>query len=213
MAVDTKQIMDLMDEYTGKISAHLGQRFDAKRHDDPGKLLFANMEHSLFMCNEIKRFCVELSSINLSSGDAKHWDNQKKYHSLREKVMRWLGWLQRTLCFFDLYCLEACKKHVMPPGEEFRKDGGTPQLTGKHGVLCASDQTPMAKMVEKAGLQLNPDREIFGVKPEIAMRASHIRTILQGLEPDQVVAVLGEVGYCTHCGSQEGHRCQCTNDD
>lgn len=189
MAVDTKQIMDLMDEYTGKVSAYLGQRFDAKRHDDPGNLLFANMEHSLFMCNEIKRFCVELSSINLSSGDAQHWNNQKKYHSLREKVMRWLGWLQRTLCFFDLYCLEACKKHVMPPGEEFRKDGGTP------------------------GLQLNPDREIFGVKPEIAMRASHIRTILQGLEPDQIVAVLREVGYCTYCGSSEGHGCHCTNDE
>lgn len=141
MALDTPRIISLMDDYEVKIrnSVYLGVK--PVRHENPGHEMKPNMEHALFMAGEIKAMCDRAMNINLAVLDMNEaMDRMDEMRSIREKIMRWLGWLQCTLCFFRLCTLDDCKRHIMPLGEEFKADGGSPQLT------------------------LNPDREVFGVK-------------------------------------------------
>ncbi len=127
MAMKISQIIANTKKYEAHICNQIPGGVTTVRHDFTGQDLKKNMEHALFMTLEIRAMCESV----LDMGAKRPIDpkDTPKLIFAREKIMRWLGWLQCSMCFFGLYSLEDLKKDNMPPGEEFKPDGGSQQLT------------------------------------------------------------------------------------
>lgn len=126
MALATKQIHDLMSKYEELLKSEYPDLLPI-RHESPvgGEQRF---QHLLFMCQQIKEFCLEMKHIPHIQ-DAKsvveiHNGIQQVQISRREKTMRWLGWLQAKLHSEGLLSMEQAKRDLMPPGAEFSVTGG-----------------------------------------------------------------------------------------
>ena len=69
-------------------------------------------DHLLYMLQQIRDF-THAAELTLDS---------VKRMSTREKLMRWLGWVQAAVWFADLMTLDDLKRLNMPPGETFKTE-------------------------------------------------------------------------------------------
>lgn len=132
MAIATKQISECMTRYEQRINKWTGNCATPIRHEEP-ETHQARAEHLLYMCQQVREWCGDLP-------DTLEWtvevykDREKQllpYLSLREKIMRWLSWIQAKLHSEGLLTMEQCKRDLMPPDATFRADGGVETREGK----------------------------------------------------------------------------------
>ncbi len=119
MAIATKQISECMTRYEQRINKWTGNCATPIRHEEP-ETHQARAEHLLYMCQQVREWCETAQDPYLPS-----------YHSLREKIMRWLSWIQAKLHSEGLLTMEQCKRDLMPPDATFRADGGVETREGK----------------------------------------------------------------------------------
>jgi hypothetical protein len=86
-----EKLFELISFYENKVRDVLGQTPDVLQKAPPEQL--EALEHLLEMFPQMRTFVVE---------------------ARREKLMRWLGWVQGVLYMCGIYTLEEMKRHNMP---------------------------------------------------------------------------------------------------
>lgn len=183
MAIATQQIIDLMNRYESTIRNSCPGGVALIRHDNPGHDFRKSMEHSLFMALEIRAMCLRLGELMKPSTNLNDMhENVRQYHPFREKIMRWLGWLQSSLNHFGIYTLEELKMHNAPSGTVFQKDGGATSLA----TAGFADGRPDQAVVVTYANSIEAD-------PALQMRVSHIKTLLENVSSSNRDLVLAAI--------------------